>query len=610
MTRRIAPLLAAAVFAALVAAPQAEARAKVCAAPTKLTFKRAPGASAGKLRWHRARGVARGTRYRVYRNRDVIGQTRRNWMKVRVSVGVRYRFTVRLVSPRGRLRACRAGIRKLVAYNTPSTPGNFAVTGARGAAAHLEWSRSRRGDAAVKSYRVLRGGVTYKQITGTSIDVPISNDRTYQFAVAAVDVHGKLSRPTKPVTVDSGHIPPPAPANVIAGDVTDTGMILSWSPSVPARGRVTGYRVYRDGKVLRGVQGISTRITGLAAGSSHVWTVAAVDSSGWLSPQSAPANISTAPPIPSTGSAQAFVLASTDKSFADFRAHYRQVGVVYPTYFDCSADAQLTGRDDPFITSWSKARGVKVLPRFNCQRTTVLNRILNDGTLRTRWLDQLVALVQQNGYDGLNLDFEAGLASDRAAYTSFFTELASRLHAQGKLLSVAVSAKTADVANHPRSSFFDYNALAQQADWVFVMTWGIHWTTSGPGSLDDINWMRAVMDYIDTIPGHERFVIGTALYGFDWANGGGSSNPATPYEYSDIQALIDRVGATPRHDDATGSMTFSYRDGSDSHDVWYANASTTHLRMQEARNHGLGIGFWRLGSEDQRMWDDALLAAP
>jgi spore germination protein YaaH len=374
---------------------------------------------------------------------------------------------------------------------------------------------------------------------------------------------------------------------------------------------VTGYRVYRDGKVLRGVQSISTRITNLAAGSSHVWTVAAVDSSGWLSPQSAPANISTAPPIPSTGTAQAFVLASTDASFADFRAHYRQVGVVYPTYFDCSAAADLTGKDDPFITSWSRARGVKVLPRFNCQRTDVLNRILNDGTLRARWIDQIVSLVQQNGYDGANLDFEAGLASDRAAYTSFFTELASRLHASGKLLSVAVSAKTADVANHPRSSFFDYNALAQQADWVFVMSWGIHWRTSGPGSLDDISWMRAVMDYIATIPGHERFVIGTALYGFDWANGGGGANPAAPYEFSETQGLIDRVGATPRFDDATGSMTFSYRDGSgNSHDVWYANAATTHLRMQEARNHGLGIGFWRLGSEDQSMWDDALLAAP
>jgi hypothetical protein len=27
-----------------------------------------------------------------------------------------------------------------------------------------------------------------------------------------------------------------------------------------------------------------------------------------------------------------------------------------------------------------------------------------------------------------------------------------------------------------------------------------------------------------------------------------------------------------------------------------------------AKSRGLGIGFWRLGREDQRVWDDPLLA--
>ena len=57
----------------------------------------------------------------------------------------------------------------------------------------------------------------------------------------------------------------------------------------------------------------------------------------------APAAINTAPPVPSRGRSHAFLLASTDRSFADFRAHYEQIGVVYPTYFDCSAAGDLTG---------------------------------------------------------------------------------------------------------------------------------------------------------------------------------------------------------------------------------------------------------------------------
>jgi spore germination protein YaaH len=320
--------------------------------------------------------------------------------------------------------------------------------------------------------------------------------------------------------------------------------------------------------------------------------------------------VSTAPPAQSTGKAYAFLLASTDRSFADFRAHYRQIGTVHPTFFDCSPGADLTGADNAQIVGWAQSRGVKVLPRFNCQRSAVLNRIVNEPALRSQWLDRIVAAVEQYGYDGAQVDFEAGYASDRSAYTSFITELASRLHARGKLLSMAVSAKTADVPNHPRSTFFDYPALAQQADTIFVMAWGIHWTASAPGPQDDIGWLQKVVSYIDTVGVPGRFVLGMQLYGMDWPAGGGSSHPASSYEYSDLMALVQRVGASPVFDTETNANHFSYTDSDGvAHEAWYTDAATQETRMRLARDHGLGFGFWRLGNEDQRLWDSPLLGA-
>jgi spore germination protein YaaH len=602
---RRALLIALLVLAALPAAAQASGM--VCAGPTQLRFDRKPGKTVGTLSWTAPRGAPKGVRYRVYRDRDVIGQTTKRRMKVRVSIDRRYRFAVRRVSRRGKVLPCAAGVRRLVAYIPPSEPKDLAVTGAQGALATLRWSPSRGGDGHVSAYRVLRGDVTYKQIAATRIDVPMSNDRSYSFSVQAVDEHGKVSSASRSVTIETGHAPPPTPAGVTATDVTESELTLSWAPVQPARGALAGYRVFRDGKVLRQVKTTSTRVTGLAAGSPHDFSVAAVDSAGWISASSTPARVSTTPPVPSTGAVHAFLLASTGRSFADFRDHYRQIGVVYPTYYDCSADGALTGRDDPQITSWAQARAVKVLPRFNCQREALVAQIMNDPALRERWLSALVDTVEQHGYDGLNLDFEKGRPGDRNAYTSFVTELAARLHARGKLLSIAVSAKAADVPNHPRSTFFDYAALGQQADWVFVMAWGIHWQTSAPGALDDIRWLRSVASYIDSVPNHDRFVLGTALYGLDWANGGGTSNPAVPYEFSDMQSLIARLGVTPRRDADTDEWTFSYRDGGSDHEVWYVDGATTGNRVQLARDHGLGVGFWRLGSEDQSIWRNPLI---
>ena len=68
------------------------------------------------------------------------------------------------------------------------------------------------------------------------------------------------------------------------------------------------------------------------------------------------------------GRAHAFLLATTDESFRDLQRNYRQIGTVYPTYFECrAADGVIIGREDPLITSWSRLRGIRVLPRFSAR---------------------------------------------------------------------------------------------------------------------------------------------------------------------------------------------------------------------------------------------------
>jgi hypothetical protein len=154
---------------------------------------------------------------------------------------------------------------------------------------------------------------------------------------------------------------------LIGGALSDTSVGLSWQPSVPARGRVIGYRVLRDGKPVGQYSATSVTLTNLAASTTYTFTVTAVDGLGYLS-DPAQVSVRTEDPVPTTGHAYAFLLASTGQSFRDFEAHYQQIGTVSPTYYDCDPQANLTGSDDQLITGWAKARAVSVLPRFNCQR--------------------------------------------------------------------------------------------------------------------------------------------------------------------------------------------------------------------------------------------------
>jgi spore germination protein YaaH len=368
--------------------------------------------------------------------------------------------------------------------------------------------------------------------------------------------------------------------------------------------------VLRNGAVVHQVHGTSTTLTGLRASTTYTVSVVAVDRAGVLSAQSTPVKVTTSNPTPSTGHAQAFVLASTDQSYIDFEQHYRQIGVIYPTYYTCNGAGALEGTNNVLWTKWAQARAVKVLPRINCQSSTVVNDILTNSTMRAQWLSELVQLVDSNGYDGLNIDFESGPASDRAALTSFISDLAQRLHAQGKRLSICLSATTNGSTTASRSGIFDYQALGQSVDYPVVMSWGLHWATSAPGSQDDITWVRQVLNYVASLPDRAKFIAGFNLYAMDWPDGGGADHPAATYEYSTAVSRLAQFGATATRDPASDSMTADYTDAQGvSHVVWFENAATEADRIQLAATDGLGgVAFWRLGTEDQTLWSNPMLA--
>ena len=138
------------------------------------------------------------------------------------------------------------------------------------------------------------------------------------------------------------------------------------------------------------------------------------------------------------------MLATTDESFADLQRHYRQIGTVYPTYFDCRrGDAGIIGKDDPLVTRWAQLRKIagdaalQLPARADAQHDAAQPR--RSGRRRST---NLVGLVQQHGYDGINLDFEAGFETDRDALTSFVAELGRAAACRSASeLAVEVSAK-------------------------------------------------------------------------------------------------------------------------------------------------------------------------
>jgi spore germination protein YaaH len=304
---------------------------------------------------------------------------------------------------------------------------------------------------------------------------------------------------------------------------------------------------------------------------------------------------------------QVFLLSSSPDSFADLQRHVGAVGTVYPTFYECrSPSGALMGSPVAAIGGYAAARGLLLMPRYNCQNGPTVHRILTDPHRRAATLAALTRIATQGANRGICLDLENDGAADRGAMSSFVAELAAMLHGRRRLLTVVVVGVTHE-APAASTGFYDDRAIGAAADRVFVLAWGTHWEGSQAGPIAPLAYVRGVARYVASLPGAGRFSIGAPMYALDWPESS-AEGPATATQYDEVLALARRVGAHPRRDPASQELTFTYTapDGA-LHTVWYMDAHAVDSLLTIARQAGLGVGLWRLGSEDQRVWSGGVL---
>jgi spore germination protein YaaH len=489
------------------------------------------------------------------------------------------------------------------AVHTPPTPPTLlAAERVSDTSATLSWQPGSATTGTLVGYMLYENGQPEEVVHGQSVTVALASQRSYTFTVRTLDSGGYLSEPAPELTVVTTHTPPSTPEGLTASQITEQSAVLNWSPSTPVSGQIAGYRVFRDQVPIGEVSATSLALSNLAPSTSYHFTVVAVDSLGGISASTGAIEVHTLDPAPTHGTVQAFLLATTDLSFNDLQAHYQQVGVLYPTYFDCGAEGTVLGQDDPLVTGWSRARQIAVMPRLNCQNPNDETQILTNATIREKFIAALAALCEQYGYQGIQIDFEGAPPSDREPFTAFIVQLAARLHALGDRLSTIVTAKTYNVKTG-RAAMYDDAALSVPSDYIFVLDWGLHWTTSAPGPLDEMAWFKKVAEYAATMPNKSKFVLGMPLYGIDWAGAGGSANPGTPLEYSEVMARASQYGVTPQWEALAQDPWFTYTTEGVQHTVWFTNHQSVQARVELADSLGLGVGLWHLGSEDQSVWE-------
>jgi len=110
-----------------------------------------------------------------------------------------------------------------------------------------------------------------------------------------------------------------------------------------------------------------------------------------------------------------------------------------------------------------------------------LARLLADPVARAARIDDIVAFLDANKFQGLTIDFEEVPAKSQEDLQDFLTALSSSLTAHGLAMVLAVPFD---------DDSWPYATYAKIADYMLLMGYDQHWDESAPGSIAGEDWFE------------------------------------------------------------------------------------------------------------------------
>lgn len=212
--------------------------------------------------------------------------------------------------------------------------------------------------------------------------------------------------------------------------------------------------------------------------------------------------------------------------------------------------------------------------------TDLLHRLLDTDDAAQAQAETLVKLAKDQGFDGIEIDFEK-IRKDLALWERFFY-FEECLLRQAKTAGLEVR-----ILLEP-STPADKLTFPEGPQYV-LMCYNLYGGGTAPGPKADADFLTELCEKFRAVPN-----LGYALAngGYHWT---GSS--AAQLRAEEAAQLAADHGCAPQRDEASGALYFSYKEGGKAHTVWYADGQTLAFwaqTLQDAAGKQVPISLWRI----------------
>lgn len=279
---------------------------------------------------------------------------------------------------------------------------------------------------------------------------------------------------------------------------------------------------------------------------------------------------------------------STPQGTTDADSHVSQLTEVNLFGYSVRTDGMLSDTMNLSSSNWqglirdARTQGVKVVPTVMWSDTGSIYNVLSNPSSRTNHVNSIVQAVQQNNFDGIDIDYEGKSAETKDSYSAFLTELSAALNkASPKAeLDCTIEARmplSARYSGTPPANIEyanDLPVINRVCDRVRIMTYDqdtadLELNAANFNTLyapvSDSVWVTKVVNYMAQDISKNKILIGVATYGSEWQ--AMSTPDGKGFTYTKISAInpqsalniAQQNGVTPART-VSGEMAFSYVD--------------------------------------------------
>lgn len=280
------------------------------------------------------------------------------------------------------------------------------------------------------------------------------------------------------------------------------------------------------------------------------------------------------------------------------------VNVVCPTWFATSDNNGSIDSlaSDTYVTQAHRA-GVEVWGLCNDFSPNMkIGNVLGTTSKRQKLAKNLIAEAIRYSLDGINIDFENVKKESGEDFIQFIRELGIMCRNNGIVLSID---------NYPVTEYSQYYNRTEQAnvaDYVITMAYDEYYSGSEEaGPVSSLSYVKnSTEDVLEQVPANQA-IIALPFYSRHWqekTKDGKVTLTSEACSMSYAQEILSDSKTSANWDDVTGMNYLEYTEGKAVHKMWIEDINSLQLKMEEvSKNNTAGVAFWKLGMEDNSVWD-------